>query len=1272
MKHCIINSNKLLILLILFNYSFEQKEIKLVIQGKGEQNLLNNEFYLSPSEIIVNDKTNPSCKGKKTCNLNKNLNEVIIKFGKQINSCQNMFKGLQNIIEIDLSKLSTSKVSDMSSMFYECKNLKKIKFGNIDTSSVLNMHNMFSRCESLTSIDVSKFNTAKVKDMGDMFAYMYKIYAIDLSNFNIGKATDISGMFYESKKLKYLDLSNFDSTSLTSVRALISYCDNLVYLNIKKLKLNSVLLHWTLEFTSPNLKICINDASSRNQLKNKYNDKTYNCGDTCFNKKIKIDLKTNKCITSCDKFDYNNICFDKCPYSYSLINNNNKYLCVDEIPEEGYYLDNTDGIYKQCFTGCKKCEEKGDKINHKCKECINSYMFLNEPNYKKNCFIKCQNYYYFDESNNYKCTEDKICPEKFNKLIIGKNKCIDECKNDNIYKYEYNNNCFEKCPENTYSSTNNLYICLLNTEGYYLDSEDKIYKKCYKTCKSCSGKGDDNNNNCIECKTNYIFIINLNNIKNCYYNCDNYYYFDELNNHKCTENDICPEKYSLIKGKNKCINECKYDNYNKYEFRKICYNDCPQISKKSIEKDYFCEAICDEENPFVRISTQECLKFCDINEILLKTCILRYTFISDLNNINKKILKEAEIKRQDAMIKGIENSFIQEKFDNSYFENFQDKIINYGEITITLTTLKNQKKNINIYNNMTGIDIGKCEDKLREVYHIPKDKILFIKKIDLNQEGFKIPKVVFDLYCNINGTNLIKLNISHCKYTKYNISIPVKLTENIDKLNSSSGYYNDICYTSTTDAGTDIILKDRRNEFIKYKKTLCQDDCIFIDYNYNLEKAICSCNFKETPSTTANMNININELYKAFIDIKNIANIKILVCYKVLFTKNIFRNNLACFIIIPIFIIHIIFIIIFYMRQIKSLVTKIIDIINNLRKRNSTNDKRKKKEKKIVNKKTINKIAKKDLIKNMHSYKKLLRKKNTFLPSTNNHLNKFMKILKSKNNNKNKKFNKTNLKTINNIINIKNVFPIKIVNKSKKKEMINNSLEYTIKELNNLSYELALECDNRKYCQYYISLIKTKHILINSFFYNKDYNSRIIKIDLFFISFIMNYAINALFFNDDTMHKFYIDKGKYDIIYQLPEIAYSTLITTVFGVILNFLALFEDMILDLKNKNKKIYLKNLDNNYIDIIKKLYIKSIFYFIISSLFVLCFWYYLAMFCAIYINTQIHLIKDTLTSFGLSLVYPFFIYLLPGIFRIISLSNKKNKLNCLYNFSKFLQSF
>ena len=62
---------------------------------------------------------------------------------------------------------------------------------------------------------------------------------------------------------------------------------------------------------------------------------------------------------------------------------------------------------------------------------------------------------------------------------------------------------------------------------------------------------------------------------------------------------------------------------------------------------------------------------------------------------------------------------------------------------------------------------------------------------------------------------------------------------------------------------------------------------------------------------------------------------------------------------------------------------------------------------------------------------------------------------------------------------------------------------------------------------------------------------------------------------------------------------------------------------------------------------------------------------MFCAIYNNTQIHLIKDTLIGFGMSLLYPFRIYLLPGMFRIPALSNKNIKdKKCLYRFSQILQ--
>ena len=228
-------------------------------------------------------------------------------------------------------------------------------------------------------------------------------------------------------------------------------------------------------------------------------------------------------------------------------------------------------------------------------------------------------------------------------------------------------------------------------------------------------------------------------------------------------------------------------------------------------------------------------------------------------------------------------------------------------------------------------------------------------------------------------------------------------------------------------------------------------------------------------------------------------------------------------------------------------------------------------------------------------------------------------------------------------------------------------MEYNDEEKNNLKYEIALKYDKRTYFEYYISLLKTQHIFIFSFFYSKDYNSRIIKIDLFFISFALSYAVNALFFNDNTMHKIYEDEGSFNFIYQLPQIAYSSLISTVLNILLKLLALSEGNIIDYKkNKNKN----NLDQRTKELNNKLNIKFILYFIISFIFLLFFWYYLSMFCAIYRNTQYHLIKDTLISFGLSLIYPFFIYLLPGFFRIPALSNPKNKRKYLYNLSLLFQ--
>ena len=230
-------------------------------------------------------------------------------------------------------------------------------------------------------------------------------------------------------------------------------------------------------------------------------------------------------------------------------------------------------------------------------------------------------------------------------------------------------------------------------------------------------------------------------------------------------------------------------------------------------------------------------------------------------------------------------------------------------------------------------------------------------------------------------------------------------------------------------------------------------------------------------------------------------------------------------------------------------------------------------------------------------------------------------------------------------------------------------MEYIDEEVNMLPYEKALEYDKRKYCQYYISLLKTKHNLIFSFFNFKDYNSQIIKIDLFVIGFTIYYTVNALFYNDDTMHNIYENEGSFDIEYQIPKIIYSSFISMILNTLLKLLALSNEGIINFKSNKTRSKIKQRANN---LRYNLRIRFILYFVLSFIFLLFFWYYIAMFGAIYRNTQLYLIKDTLISFGLSMIYPFGIYLIPGLFRIPALSDPKKKRIFLYNFSKIIQWF
>ena len=67
---------------------------------------------------------------------------------------------------------------------------------------------------------------------------------------------------------------------------------------------------------------------------------------------------------------------------------------------------------------------------------------------------------------------------------------------------------------------------------------------------------------------------------------------------------------------------------------------------------------------------------------------------------------------------------------------------------------------------MTNIDLGECEKSLRQSYNLSDNETLYIKMLEIYQEGMKIPKIEYDIYSKLNGENLTKLSLNSCKNNK--------------------------------------------------------------------------------------------------------------------------------------------------------------------------------------------------------------------------------------------------------------------------------------------------------------------------------------------------------------------------------------------------------------------------------------------------------------------------------------------------------------------------
>ena len=140
-------------------------------------------------------------------------------------------------------------------------------------------------------------------------------------------------------------------------------------------------------------------------------------------------------------------------------------------------------------------------------------------------------------------------------------------------------------------------------------------------------------------------------------------------------------------------------------------------------------------------------------------------------------------------------------------------------------------------------------------------------------------------------------------------------------------------------------MKDRQKEFIDKDKIICQENCDFIEYNYDTLVAKCTCTVKECSKSFADMNINKVKILDNFINIKNFVNFNFLLCYKKLFMKEAILNNVGFYLILIIILFYIITIIIFRIKHFSLLENKIKKIIYEIIEKQSIKKIEKKKNK---------------------------------------------------------------------------------------------------------------------------------------------------------------------------------------------------------------------------------------------------------------------------------------------------------------------------------------
>ena len=1188
----------------------------------------------------------------------------------KVSNMRYMFAGCLLMTSLDISKFDTSNVDQMDFMFFDCSSLSSLEISSFDTSNITNMECMFCNCYNLTSLNVSHFNTEKVTNMDSMFydcekltsldltnfktdnvenlsymfSYCYSLLSLDLSNFDTSKVTSICGMFHSCESLTSLDVSNFNTEQVTNMEETFYNCQSLISLNISNFKTNHVnnmnnMFAFCSSLTSLNL-INFNTSQATEMKamfdsceKMKYlNIKNFNpefvdnMAEMFHNCKslISLDLSgfntyfvqnMNSMFSGCEKLvelNLSNFDFSSISDMERMFSNcsNLEYinLLLYEEPEGDIIMDNILEFVPENVVICLDNEKDAQKL----KNLINSR--------------QCPIIY---------CGDDWKSQQK--KLIAENDTCIDNCTN---FIYENDNKCYSICPEGVDCSTE---ISSIYTTNKLIDSTSNIYTTETDVDSTINNKEENIVSTGITPSKSSSYI--------------NILYTTSLPTENNGNNNNVDTTFKIAS-----------TTYNIFSF-----------SSSNIIRSSLIETILnnkEESSIVVNILTDS--KLVENNEDIYQDII------------NDKMQNFNISENKEVIVEGKDNFFYH------------------------ITTSDNEKDSLDGTNNSTNkfskIDLGECEYLLKDHYHINRNTSLIIVKFEKITNISLERSLQYEVYESYNKT---KLDLSICENTTIDVYVPVVLSEELhnlynvlkekgyDLFDENSNFYNDICTPFKSPNGTDVSLSDRYNYYFNNNETVCQSNCKFSDYSIESQYLKCECDVSNTKIDTQEVKkFTPNTLYESFYETLKFSNYKVLKCFNLVFNISNLAKNKGSIIAIIYFILYLLSLIIYCFKGINQLKIDLakkilnhpnkenpdlmknnnilifsrnmnsnLDLSNSPSSSNEINQNQNKhrgKSKSLVHKDFSSKKKKSkiyyppkknslatDVILNK---KKHSKKKSTMTVHFQNKLSD-KKLLENNKIHSTFKFSEMNLENQskeNKDLNMKN-------EEVEPKDNLDNF------EINNLEYDLALKLDKRDFLETYWSILKREHLIFFSFFVRNDYNIIYVKLSRFIFLVCTDMALNVFFFADETMHKMFLDYGKYNFVQQIPQIIYSTLVSQLIEVFLCFLSMTDKHFYEIKNLDVESRTK-----MFPIIKCIKIKIFFFFLFTFIMFLFYWYAIACFCAVYENTQSAFIKDSLSSFGLGLLYPFILYLFPACLRIIALRVTKIRLSWLYSISDIIPIF